>query len=302
MCPSGPTKFEARNGYDSYAVDLKARICTCRLWEISGIPCVHAQAAILYNGQDPVDFICRLWFGVDKFKVTYATNLLPVNGSNMWPRTSYTKPLPPLARRMPGRPSVKRRRHVSESSDKYSQVSSKGRSVQCKNCLQTGHNKASCKNPKVTPEPRPKKKMGRPRVDPDISHWIRGGGRGPRGCGRGSRGGGRVSRGDGVAAKEKGKQVMEEMRGNMKMGVSEGSARIEEAAAIDLQGTINDMKNSKYSDEEIRMALGITEEEMEEIFGDNEVVPETQVTMVRLANFLNFMFQCFWYLLFSALF
>lgn len=72
---------------------------------------------------------------------------------------------------------------------------------------------------------------------------------------------------------------MEEMRGNMKMGVSEGSARIEEAAAIDLQGTINDMKNSKYSDEEIRMALGITEEEMEEIFGDNEVVPETQVTM-----------------------
>ncbi|KAI3752358.1 hypothetical protein L2E82_24337 [Cichorium intybus] len=78
------------------------------------------------------------------------------------------------------------------------------------------------------------------------------------------------------------------MRGNMKMGVSEGSARIEEAAAIDLQGTINDMKISKYSDEESRMALGITEEEMEEIFGDNEVVPETQVTMdVEDAPFSN---------------
>ena len=93
----------------------------------------------------------------------------------MWPKCSQARPLPPIARRMPGRPSIKRKRHVTESQDKH-HVTGKGRTVQCKNCLQRGHNKVSCKNPTVIPEPQPKKKMGRPRVEPDIYHWTRGGG------------------------------------------------------------------------------------------------------------------------------
>lgn len=74
---------------------------------------------------------------------------------------------------MPGRPSIKRKRHVFEHEDKFSQVSSKGRTVQCMNCLQKGHNKVSCKNPTVTYGPKPKKKMGRPRLDPELTHWSK---------------------------------------------------------------------------------------------------------------------------------
>lgn len=58
-----------------------------------------------------------MWFDVEKFKATYTTNLLHVNGSSSSLRTAYTKPLPFLAGRMSNRPSVQRKRHASESSD-----------------------------------------------------------------------------------------------------------------------------------------------------------------------------------------
>ena len=40
--------FEARFNYESFKVDLEARTCTCRLWDLSGIPCVHANVVINY--------------------------------------------------------------------------------------------------------------------------------------------------------------------------------------------------------------------------------------------------------------
>ncbi|KAL4558157.1 hypothetical protein LXL04_036354 [Taraxacum kok-saghyz] len=146
-------------------------MCACRLWELSGIPCVHAQVVILYTNQDPVSFISS-WFSKNNYMQTYEENIRPVNGSNLWSETTHTKPLPPLERRMPGRPSVKRKRHVYENQDKYSQVSCKGRTVTSKNCLQKGHNRKSCKNPTVVADPQPKKKMGRPKLDEDLLTWT----------------------------------------------------------------------------------------------------------------------------------
>nr|KAJ0216004.1 hypothetical protein LSAT_V11C300129720 [Lactuca sativa] len=49
--------FEARRGCDSYMVDLDGRHCTCRLWDLAGIPCVHAIATINYIQQTPDEYI-----------------------------------------------------------------------------------------------------------------------------------------------------------------------------------------------------------------------------------------------------
>ncbi|CAI9287909.1 unnamed protein product [Lactuca saligna] len=62
--------------------------------------------------KDPARFIST-WFGKDKFLATYESNILPVNGSNMWEPTPYTKPLPPIERRMLGRSCMKSKSHVS---------------------------------------------------------------------------------------------------------------------------------------------------------------------------------------------
>ena len=191
MHPSGFGYFEVRNGFEAVGVDLENKVCACRLWALSGIPCVHTQAAIIFTQQDPTNYISE-WFHKDKYLASYSTNILPVNGSSLWAVTDFTKPRPPIERRMPGRPSIKRKRHASEHEDRYSQVSSRGRSVKCQNCQQMGHNRVSCKNPQVIPDPKPKKKMGRPKLNPELNHWRRGT-RGPKRGGQrggGQRGGG----------------------------------------------------------------------------------------------------------------
>ena len=155
--------FEARFGTDSYKVDLGAMSCSCRLWDLSGIPCVHAIAAINYVHKTP-DGYCNAYFTKEKLVQTYSSNIQPVNGSNLWEQTPFTKPLPPLARRMPGRPATKRRRHASEVGGKFSSKRvSVERTVRCGRCLEYGHNQKGCKNDPKQSVPQPPKKRGRPR-------------------------------------------------------------------------------------------------------------------------------------------
>nr|KAJ0202631.1 hypothetical protein LSAT_V11C500273190 [Lactuca sativa] len=157
MVPSSGDVFETRYGYK---VDLANHTCTCNLWMLSGIPCVHTQAAINYVHKDPSEFISS-WFHKDKY------NIQPVGGSNLWPMTEFIKPLPPPVRRMPGRPKVNKVKHASKSEDaKYpSQRLKVTRTVRCGKCQQLGDNKISCTNDEVPKPPVPKRKIGRLRKD-----------------------------------------------------------------------------------------------------------------------------------------
>ncbi|GJW88507.1 hypothetical protein Tco_0163847 [Tanacetum coccineum] len=58
-------------------------------------------------------------------------------------------------KRMPGRPRKSRIPHPTEEVNKHS-ISRVGRVITCQNCQKTGHNKASCKDPKA-PKPSPMK-------------------------------------------------------------------------------------------------------------------------------------------------
>ncbi|CAI9296201.1 unnamed protein product [Lactuca saligna] len=270
--PSGQNEFEVRNGLESYGVNIEKRSCACRLWDVSGIPCVHAQASIMLTHQDPKTFISK-WFGKAMYISSYSYNILPVNGNNLWIEAPYIKPLPPLERRMPGRPTVKRKRHVSERDDKFSQVSSKGRTVQCQNCQQKGHNKKTCKNPHVEPDPKPNKKIGRPRLDPSLTQWIRRG----RGGTRGNRGGGRVPRGGGGFHSwfERGetsntvppqKRVNEEYNSEEMVDVdvmSDGDG-LDMADMDYITQQITELRKSGYTDVDIMRCLGITKAHLEE--------------------------------------
>nr|KAJ0215886.1 hypothetical protein LSAT_V11C300146410 [Lactuca sativa] len=40
--PSGVNEYEVRNEFQNYRTELKEKSCACRLWEISGLLCVHA--------------------------------------------------------------------------------------------------------------------------------------------------------------------------------------------------------------------------------------------------------------------
>ncbi|CAI9278015.1 unnamed protein product [Lactuca saligna] len=159
--------FEVKLGFESFQVDLGEKICTCRLWEIFGIPCIHACAAMNHTQQQPETLISS-WFSKEKFAETYKGNIKPLNGSRMWARTPYAKPLPPPARRMPGRPKTRRRKHVTEKDGEYRKLKSVGGTKICQNCWEEGHNKRTCKNP-TKPQPQHEKKRKGRLVTRDVA-------------------------------------------------------------------------------------------------------------------------------------
>ncbi|XP_023760232.1 uncharacterized protein LOC111908649 [Lactuca sativa] len=161
VIPNGPL-LEVRNGYEGYMVDLEGWACACRLWVLSGLPCVYACAAINHTHKNLLDYVSD-WFKKEKYQLTYSTSIVPLNGSNLWVKTPYDKLLPPKERRMQGRPSIKRKRDKNEKQTKYPTISGKGKIKKCHNCLQEGHNARTCKNEKVVPPPKEKKPPGRPK-------------------------------------------------------------------------------------------------------------------------------------------
>ncbi|GJS35660.1 hypothetical protein Tco_0534042, partial [Tanacetum coccineum] len=99
-----------------------------RLWELSGVPCVHVVAAYMHVGTD-LDLGVSFWYSQESWFNAYQFSIKPVFGSNMWKRTNDVPPKPPLLRKMLGRP-------------------------------QKGHNKTSCK---ADPQPKPTIEKKQPR-------------------------------------------------------------------------------------------------------------------------------------------
>nr|KAJ0228597.1 hypothetical protein LSAT_V11C100013270 [Lactuca sativa] len=146
VIPSGIQQYEVRIGNDGYAVDLNNNTCGCRSWQVSGIPCVHAVAAISYLNRNAEDYVAP-WFHTTMFFTCYNHTINPLNGSSMWPEAPYMKPLPPQKRRLPGRPTLKRKKDQSEmeSKGKTRHTISKAGSVnRCTIRRERGHNRSTC--------------------------------------------------------------------------------------------------------------------------------------------------------------
>ena len=144
VVPSGESRFEVRNGYQGFKVDEKERTCSCRAWQLSGIPCQHGIAVIYFLHKEPYEYLSR-WYSKEVFMSAYNHYIQSMNGMDQWPATEYQKPLPPIKRRMPGRPPHKRKRDASEDDGKNrTRISRKGQTNHCTLCHQTGHNQRSC--------------------------------------------------------------------------------------------------------------------------------------------------------------
>ncbi|KAD5508225.1 hypothetical protein E3N88_15928 [Mikania micrantha] len=159
VVPSNNIIFEVRNEKDALVVNIEEQTCTCRSWQLSEIPCVHAVAALIFINKDPETYVSN-WFKKDMFNEAYKHSIKPLKGSMYWPKTDDIKPLPPKERRMPGRPTVKRKRDPSEKVKKNSNVGFR-RKMTCQNCQGIGHNIKSCKNEKRDPQPKETRPKGR---------------------------------------------------------------------------------------------------------------------------------------------
>ncbi|XP_060972424.1 uncharacterized protein LOC115704296 [Cannabis sativa] len=98
---------------EQYVVDLNAKTCACRKWELTGIPCVHALACILKVNLNPISFV-DAYYSKQAYEKTYAEIIKGTNGPESWPNPR-THPLqPPLVKKRPGRPKKARNREAGE--------------------------------------------------------------------------------------------------------------------------------------------------------------------------------------------
>ncbi|GJW77844.1 protein kinase, ATP binding site-containing protein [Tanacetum coccineum] len=57
VIPAGGNLFEVRNGSKAFKVDEHKRTCTCRMWQLAGLPCPHSIAVIFKLNKSPEDYI-----------------------------------------------------------------------------------------------------------------------------------------------------------------------------------------------------------------------------------------------------
>ncbi|KAL0355126.1 UNVERIFIED_CONTAM: hypothetical protein Sradi_3959500 [Sesamum radiatum] len=96
-----------------HCVDLGGKSCSCRKWQLSGIPCKHACCAIYHQRQDPVDYVAEC-YSVETYKNVYAPAILPMSHEGLWSESYTIPPLPSNFGRGAGRPAKSRRRESDE--------------------------------------------------------------------------------------------------------------------------------------------------------------------------------------------
>nr|GFB73535.1 zinc finger, PMZ-type [Tanacetum cinerariifolium] len=155
--PCGNNVFEVGKGDESYGVNIDNRTCACKWWDLSGVPCVHYVAAFSFLKNDPILGVSA-WYSKKMWQNAYSYFIKPVDSSSMWSQTPEEPPLPPVLRKMLGRPWKLRIKHVTE---RVNVITKSGRMMTCHNCWEKGHNKKGC-NKEKQPKPAVEKRaLGR---------------------------------------------------------------------------------------------------------------------------------------------
>ncbi|VFQ60965.1 unnamed protein product [Cuscuta campestris] len=118
------------------SLDIDHWDCTCKGWQLNGIPCCHAIAVFEYLGYSLYDY-CSRYFTTECYRLTYAESINPVpNVEKLVPDEQQAMVLvtPPPNKRPPGRPKMKQ-------ADPMDIIK---RQLQCSKCKGLGHNKKTC--------------------------------------------------------------------------------------------------------------------------------------------------------------
>ncbi|XP_031395165.1 uncharacterized protein LOC116206431 [Punica granatum] len=107
---NGDAKFEAEDSYgDRLNVNLRMRTCSCRRWQLNGIPCAHAIAAIFYMGEEPEAYVDECYHKETYLRI-YSHLMTTLDGSNSWPDSEMPPMLPLEHEKLPGRLKKNNRR------------------------------------------------------------------------------------------------------------------------------------------------------------------------------------------------
>ncbi|KAL6509573.1 hypothetical protein OROGR_022883 [Orobanche gracilis] len=113
-CPSG--KFDVLSCPNA-VVDLQAKECSCYQWQVRGFPCVHAVAVIIKKCPTVYSIVEEHFF-TNTYRACYRFDIHAIPQTEKFEfqpsSQNSTKILPPIMKRQPGRPKVKRKPSFGE--------------------------------------------------------------------------------------------------------------------------------------------------------------------------------------------
>ncbi|KAK1563247.1 hypothetical protein Q3G72_024729 [Acer saccharum] len=130
------------------AKECEAEVVQLWIWQISGIPCPHAMAAISHNCgkealRDMVPKYVHQSLTKSAYMQTYRGMIHPVPNQKIWLEIEANEVLPPPIQVQPGRPKMQRKRESSEKSK-----GGRTGTVVCTYCKKAGHNTRICNEKK----------------------------------------------------------------------------------------------------------------------------------------------------------
>ncbi|KAF7817740.1 putative transcription factor WRKY family [Senna tora] len=141
-------EFEIVSTERTNIVDIRSRVCSCRRWQLYGLPCAHAAAALISCGHN-AHLFAEPCFTVQSYRVTYSQMINPILDKSQWRELAEGAEgggakvdiliRPPKTRRPPGRPKKKVLRVENFKRPK--------RVVQCGRCHMLGHSQKKCTMP-----------------------------------------------------------------------------------------------------------------------------------------------------------
>lgn len=160
----GGNRYEVLRRGETDVVNIETKSCTCRKWELTGIPCAHAMACITKNRLQYDEYVDP-FYSKETYLRTYNDIIQPMPGSNQYEVSGMVQPLPPKYIVQPGRPKkhARRREEGEEVPSKVKKIRIVGQ-TKCSNCGQPGHYRNKCSSPSMTPgSSGTKKQAGRPK-------------------------------------------------------------------------------------------------------------------------------------------
>ena len=117
---------------------LECRKCDCGYWEIAGLPCQHAMAAMGYARHKVQEYVPTC-FSRQAYLSTYSVMFSPLPDQCTWEPTGRPLIDPPIVERKIGRPKKSRKRAANEP-----QKEKRKFFVICSFCGGSNHNVRSC--------------------------------------------------------------------------------------------------------------------------------------------------------------
>ncbi|PWA90834.1 transposase, MuDR, MULE transposase domain protein [Artemisia annua] len=132
--------YEVYDRRKKHIVKFRENTCTCRKWQLSGLPCGHAIAACRFQGMTSCNHLAKRWFRTTTLKATYQALIYPLGEYNSWelPTNLQVVKPPSMVKPQSGRPKNK---------DRIRSQGEEPRENSCQRCGSGAHTRGECSAP-----------------------------------------------------------------------------------------------------------------------------------------------------------